>query len=473
MVRSCSVALVVFAALGSSSLAADKPNIVFILADDLGWHDLGCYGQTKIRTPNVDRLAAEGIRLTRAYCGNAVCAPSRCCLMTGMHPGHAWVRDNRQWKEKVQWSGQIPLPENTLTLPLWLKQQGYATGAAGKWGLGAPENSGDPQKQGFDHFFGYYCQAHAHNHYPAYVFRDGNKVALEGNDGSATGKQFTQDLFEAEALSFIRAHRDRPFFLYVPFTVPHLAIQVPEDSLAEYRGKFDEKPYRGKAYQPHETPRAGYAAMVTRMDRSVGRITDLLKELGLDQRTLVIFASDNGPVGDYAGSDNVFFASRGDLHGWKGSLYEGGIRTPFVARWPGKIKAGTTSDVQTAFWDMLPTLCEVAGGSPPAGIDGISILPSLLGKEQIKTHDFLYWEFPSYGGQQAVHLGNWKGTRQNLQKGPSAIELYDLAGDPNEITNIAASHPDIVKQIDTIMKREHVLSAIFPLPSVDVAVKKK
>jgi arylsulfatase len=473
MARSYSLALVVLATLGPSVLAADKPNIVFILADDLGWRDLGCYGQTKIRTPSVDKLAAEGIRLTRAYCGNAVCAPSRCCLMTGKHPGHAWVRDNRQWKEKVQWSGQIPLPENTLTLPRWLKQQGYATGAAGKWGLGAPENSGDPQKQGFDHFFGYYCQAHAHNHYPAYVFRDGNRVALDGNDGSATGKQFTQDLFEAEALSFIRAHKDQPFFLYVPFTVPHLAIQVPEDSLAEYRGKFEEKPYRGKAYQPHETPRAGYAAMVTRMDRSVGRIMDLLKELGLDQRTLVIFSSDNGPVGDYAGSDNVFFASRGDLHGWKGSLYEGGIRTPFVARWPGKIKAGSTSDVQTAFWDVLPTLCEVVGGSPPVGIDGISILPSLLGKEQIKTHDFLYWEFPSYGGQQAVHLGNWKGTRQNLQKGPSAIELYNLASDPNETTNIAASHPDIVKQIDTIMKREHVASAIFPLPSVDAPVKKK
>jgi arylsulfatase len=453
--------------------AADKPNIVFILADDLGFRDLGCYGQTKIHTPSIDKLAAEGMRLTRAYCGNAVCAPSRCCLMTGKHPGHAFVRDNRQWKEKVQWSGQIPLPENTPTLPRWLKEHGYVTGAAGKWGLGAPENTGDPQKQGLDHFFGYYCQAHAHNHYPAYVYRDGAKVALDGNDGSVTGKQFTQDLFEAEGLSFIRAHKDQPFFLYLPFTVPHLAIQVPEDSLAEYRGKFEEKPYRGKAYQPHETPRAGYAAMVTRMDRSVGRIMDLLKELGLDEKTLVIFSSDNGPVGDYAGSDNVFFASRGDLHGWKGSLYEGGIRTPFIARWPGKIKAGTTSDVQTAFWDVLPTLCEVAGGPAPMATDGISILPTLLGQKQTHKHDFLYWEFPSYGGQQAVHLGDWKGVRQNLQKGPSPIELYDLAGDPNETKNVAAGHPDVVERIDALMKREHVPSAIFPLPSVDVPAKKK
>ena len=458
--------------LGSApAVAADRPNIVFILADDLGWRDLGCYGQTKIRTPHIDKLAAEGIRLTRAYSGNAVCAPSRCSLMTGKHPGHAIVRDNRQWQPKVQWSGQYPLPEGTVTLPALLKKRGYATGAAGKWGLGAPENSGDPKKLGVDHFFGYYCQGHAHNHYPQYVFRNGARVVLDGNDGSATGKQFTQDLFEAEALAFIRDHKDKPFFLYLPFTIPHLAIQVPEDSLAEYRGQFEETPYKGKAYQPHDEPRAGLAAMITRMDRTVGRVTDLLKELKLDEKTLVIFSSDNGPVGLYAGSDNVFFGSRGDLRGWKGSLYEGGIRTPFLARWPGRIKPGTTSDLVAAFWDVLPTLCEVAGAEPPADTDGISILPTLLGRDQAKKHDFFYWEFPSYGGQQAVRLGDWKGVRQNLQKGPSPIELYNLAKDPNETTDVAAAHPDVVKRIEAVMKREHVPSPAFPLPSVDGPAK--
>jgi arylsulfatase len=458
--------------LGGPASAADKPNIIFILADDLGWRDLGCYGQTKIRTPHIDRLAAEGMRFTQAYAGNAVCAPSRCCLMTGKHPGHAIVRTNRQWKPEVQWSGQYPLPAEAITLPKLLKQQGYATGAAGKWGLGAPENPGDPKKLGIDHFFGYYCQAHAHNHYPQYVFRNGTKVILEGNDGSATGRQFTQDLFEAEALAFIRAHKDGPFFLYLPFTIPHLAIQVPDDSLAEYKGQFTETPYRGKAYQPHDTPRAGLAAMITRMDRSVGRIMALLRELRIDDRTLVLFSSDNGPVGFYAGSDNVYFGSRGELRGWKGSLYEGGIRVPLLARWPGRIKPGSTSDLPTAFWDILPTLAAVAGAEGPADTDGLSILPTLLGQEQSQKHGFLYWEFPSYGGQQAVRLGNWKGVRQNLQKGPTAIELYDLATDPNETTDVAAAHPDLVQQIEAILKREHAPSPAFPLPSVDGPAKK-
>jgi arylsulfatase len=459
--------------LMTTAAAAEQPNIIFLLADDLGWRDLGCYGQAKIRTPHLDQLATEGMRFTQAYSGNAVCAPSRCCLMTGKHPGHAFVRDNRQWKPNVQWSGQIPLPEGTITLPALLKKHGYATGAAGKWGLGAPENSGDPLKHGFDHFFGYYCQAHAHNHYPAYIFRNGAKVNLEGNDGTATGKQFTQDLFEAEALAFIRDHKDRPFFLYLPFTVPHLAIQVPEDALAEYRGRFEETPYTGKAYQPHDTPRAGLAAMITRMDRSVGRVMSLLKELQLDERTLVLFSSDNGPVGSYAGSDNVFFGSRGELRGWKGSLYEGGIRVPLLARWPGKIKPDSTSNLPVAFWDVLPTLCKVAGVQSPTDSDGISFLPALLGREQARRHEFLYWEFPSYGGQQAVRLADWKGVRQTLQMGPSPIELYDLAQDPSETTDLAAKHVEIVERIRTIMQREHTPSALFPLPSVDAAQQPK
>lgn len=467
MIRLLAVAIALLAPAVFASAEPRKPNVVFIFADDLGWRDLGCYGQTKIRTPSIDRIASEGIRLTRAYSGNAVCAPSRCCLMTGMHPGHAYIRDNRQWKPMQKWSGQVPLPEDAIALPMLLKKNGYATGAMGKWGLGSHENTGDPRKQGFDTFFGYECQAHAHNHYPAYVFRNGAKVPLEGNADEPTGKQFTQDLFEAEALKFIREHRKEPFFLYLPFIVPHVAIQVPEDSLAEYRGKFDDKPYTGKAYLHHDHPRAGLAAMITRMDRSVGRILDLLKELKLDDDTLVIFSSDNGPVGLFGGSDNPFFESKGELRGWKGSLYEGGIRAPFVARWPGRIKPGTTSDVLTANWDVLPTLCEVAGATVPSDVDGISILPALAGTGAVKPREYLYWEFPSYTGQQAVRMGNWKATRQKLNMKRMAIELYDLSKDPNETKDVAGEHPEVVKRMAAIMAKEHVPSALFPLPGVD------
>ena len=453
--------------------AADRPNVVFILADDLGWGDLGCYGQTKIRTPNIDRLAADGMRFTQAYAGNAVCAPSRCCLMTGKHPGHAYIRNNGQWKPEQKWSGQNPLPEGTVTLPKLFRSARYATAAMGKWGLGSPENSGDPTKHGFEHFFGYYCQAHAHNHYPQYVWRNGEKEPLDGNDGSATGKHYTHDLFEARALQFIRDYKDNPLFLYLPFTVPHLALQAPEDSLAEYKDKFPETPYRGKAYQHHDTPRAAYAAMVTRMDRTVGRVLELLAELKLDRNTIVVFSSDNGAIDGYAGTDAKFFGSLGKLRGMKGSLYEGGIRVPLIVRWPGHVKPGTTSDLPVANWDLLPTLCDAAGIEPPKGLDGVSIVPTLTGRGEQARHEFLYWEFPSYGGQQAVRAGKWKLVRQNLNKGPSAFELYDLAADPSESKNVAADHPDVVKRLETVAREQHTPSELFPLPSVDPRPKKK
>jgi arylsulfatase A len=456
-----------------AQLQAAKPNVIYIMADDLGWRDVGCYGQTKIRTPSIDKLAAEGAKLTNAYSGNAVCAPSRCCLMTGKHPGHAYIRDNGQWKPMQKWSGQNPLPEGTVTLPLLLKQAGYATGAMGKWGLGSHENSGDPKKLGIDYFFGYECQAHAHNHYPAYVFRNGVKVPLEGNDDKPTGKQFTQDLFEEEAIKFIKDHQKEPFFLYLPFIIPHVAIQVPDDSLNEYKGKFNDTPYTGKAYLPHEHPRAGLAGMITRMDRSIGRILDLLKELKLDENTLIVFTSDNGPVGLFGGSDNPYFESKGELRGWKGSLYEGGIKMPYLVRWPAKIKPGTTSTVISANWDSLPTICEAVGIDAPKDIDGISILPSLTGQGVQKEREYLYWEFPSYKGQQAVRMGHWKATRQNLITKLTDIELYDLAKDPNETTDVAKQHPEIVANIAAIMMKEHVPSEKFPLPWVDGPPKKK
>lgn len=450
-----------------------RPNVVFILADDLGWGDVGCYGQTKIKTPSIDRLALEGMRFTTAYSGNAVCAPSRCCLMTGKHPGHAYIRDNRQWKPDVQWSGQVPIPEGAITLPTLFKKKGYMTGAVGKWGLGSPENSGDPAKHGIDYFFGYYCQAHAHNHYPAYVYRNGKKVELEGNDDTATGKRYTQDLFEVEALKFVRENKDKPFFLYLPFTVPHLALQVPEDSLADYKGKFEETPYRGKAYQPHDAPRAAYAAMISRMDRTIGRVMDLLQELKLGDNTLVLFSSDNGAIDAYAGTDAKFFGSLANFRGMKGSLYEGGIRIPLIVRWPGRIKADSTSQLPVAFWDLLPTLCELAGIESPKEVDGVSIAPTLLGKNGQRVHEFLYWEFPSYGGQQAVRAGKWKAVRQNLNKGPSAIELYDLETDPSEKRNVAADNPEVVERLEDIMVKQHIPSTVFPLPSVDPRQKKK
>jgi arylsulfatase len=465
--------LAILLALAPALRAADKPNVVYILADDLGWGDLGCYGQKHIRTPSIDKLAEEGMRFTQAYSGNAVCAPSRCCLMTGKHPGHAYIRNNGQWKREVQWSGQNPIPGETVTLPELLKVHGYATGAMGKWGLGSPENSGDPAKQGIDHFFGYYCQAHAHNYYPRWVWRNGKQVPLDGNTGGVTGKQYTHDLVEAEALQWVRDHKDGPFFLYLPFTIPHLALQVPVDSLDEYKGKFPETPFRGKTYQPHDTPRAAYAAMITRMDRTVGRLMDLLKELKLDENTLVMFSSDNGAIHNHSGTDAKFFGSIGDLRGMKGSLYEGGIRVPLLARWPNRIKPGTTSDLPTANWDILPTVCEVAGIAPPKDIDGISLLPTLLSRGEQTRHEFLYWEFPGYGGQQAVREGQWKAVRQNLGKGKLITELYDLAADPTESKNVAAANPEIVKKLEACMREQHTPSELFPLQTVDGPVRKK
>jgi arylsulfatase len=324
---------------------------------------------------------------------------------------------------------------------------------------------------GVDYFFGYYCQAHAHNYYPRYVWRNGEKVYLEGNDGSATGKQYTHDLVEAETLRFVRDHAEKPFFLYLPFTVPHLALQVPADSLAEYAGKFRETPYRGTQYQPQDAPRAAYAAMITRMDRTVGRVMDLLRELKLDRDTIVLFASDNGAIDAYAGTDAKFFGSLANFRGMKGSLYEGGIRIPLIVRWPGRVKDGTTSDLPVAFWDLLPTLCDAAQMATPKGLDGVSMLPMLTGRGEEVRHEFFYWEFPSYGGQQAVRAGTWKIVRQNLTKGLSAFELYDLRADPSETKNVAADHSDVVQRLEMIAREQHSPSPVFPLPSLDARPK--
>ena len=448
------------------SAAERPPNIILIMADDLGSAELGCYGQKIIRTPSIDKLAAGGMKFTRFYAGNAVCAPSRCALMTGKHMGHAAVRNNREVKPE----GQHPIPADEVTMASLLHAKGYTTAAMGKWGLGMFGSTGDPLKHGFDLFYGYNCQRHAHTHYPTFLYRNDKRFTLPGNN-DATGDSYSQDLFEKEAIAFLDANQEKPFFLYLPFIVPHVALQVPEDSLAEYKGKLgDDPPYRkGRGYRPHPAPHAAYAAMVTRMDRSVGRIVEKVKALGLEKNTLIIFTSDNGPTENAGGADSKFFHSAGDLRGYKGSLYEGGIRVPFIAYWPGTISAGSTSDRRFYHPDILPTLCEISGSETLKGIDGISFLPTLTGQGDQKTHDFLYWEFPSYGGQQAVIAGDWKAVRQNLAKGVVKTELYNLAEDESEMTDLAAKHPEVLARLEKLMKEQHTPDPEFPLPSIDRA----
>jgi arylsulfatase A len=470
-----------------------KPNIVFILADDLGYGDLSCYGQQKFKTPNIDRLAVEGMKFTAHYAGNNVCAPSRCVLMSGKHPGHAYIRNNRGGISEGR-EGQEPVPPGELTLPLTLQRLGYATGGFGKWGLGPVGSTGDPNRQGFDRFFGYNCQAVAHNYYPTHLWSNDTRIALNNPDFSPrqklppdanlnspatyakfTGREYAPDLIGEAALQFIRENHRRPFFLYYPTTVPHLALQVPEDSLREFEGKFPETPYDGsRGYLPHRTPRAAYAAMITRMDREVGRVLNLVKELGLDNNTIVIFTSDNGPLYDeLGGTDSAFFNSSGGFRGFKGSFYEGGFRVPCLVRWTGKIAAGATSDRVTGFEDWLPTLLELIGAKKetPKGIDGISFAPTLLGQRQ-KPRPFLYRESPGYGGQQCVRVGDWKLVRQNLNAKPNApkpptTELYHLAKDPFETTDVAAQHPDIVAKLTQVAREQHVPAKLWPIPALD------
>lgn len=466
-----------------------KPNIVFILADDLGYGEVGAFGQKKIRTPAVDRMAAEGLKLTRHYAGSPVCAPSRGVLLTGLHTGHAEVRNNREIKPE----GQYPLPPDSVTLAKLLQAEGYVTGAFGKWGLGGPDSSGAPLRQGFDRFYGYNCQRVAHNYYPTHLWDDDRRVALNnapfasrqklpvGADPASPavyerygGNEYAPDLYGNEALRFIRANKDRPFFLFFPTTVPHLALQAPADSVAEYTGRWEDPPYPGgNGYLPSFEPRATYAGMITRMDRDIGRMMALVEELGLDEETIVVFTSDNGPLWQgFGGTDSAFFESAGPFRGAKGSLYEAGIRVPTVVRWKGRIAAGTESNLMTGFEDWMPTLLELvdAKGAIPEGIDGHSFAPELLANQQ-SERPFLYREFPAYGGQQSIHLGEWKGVRQNLlvpgEEANLHIELYHLGRDPAEMTDVSAQYPEIVERMERLMREERIPSELFPFPALD------
>jgi arylsulfatase A len=491
----CMMALaLVGACCGHSRGEEQRPNIVFIIADDLGFGDLGCYGQTKIRTPNIDRLATEGMRFTAHYSGSNVCAPSRCVLMTGEHPGHGYIRDNQQAKGFAE--GQEPVPPGLLQLPLLLNKLGYTLGGFGKWGLGPVGSTGEPLKQGFDRWFGYNCQAVAHNYYPTHLWDNDKQIALGNAKFSAyqklpantdpddpasyagfTGKVYAPDIIGEKAREFVRANKERPFFLYYPTTVPHLALQVPEDSLREYAGKFGEAPYAGgRGYLPQRQPHAAYAAMITRMDGDVGKLLAVIKELDLDERTIVIFTSDNGPLYDQVGgTDTEFFNSTGGLRGWKGSFYEGGFREPCLVRWKGRIAAGRTTDRVTGFEDWLPTLLELVGAQDqtPGGLDGISFAPMLFGRA-MKPRLFLYRESPGYDGEQCVRAGDWKAIRRNLNAGsrakdprPGAIELYDLATDRAEKIDLAPKNPGVAARLAAIMQLQHVGSALFPMRALD------
>lgn len=477
-----------------------KPNIVFILADDLGYRELGCYGQEKIKTPRIDSLANDGMLFTRSYSGNAVCAPSRCVLMTGKHPGHAIVRNNFAMRTVGEDEGQWPIPEEEVTIAELLAEEGYSSGIFGKWGLGNMESTGNPLKQGFDRFFGFNCQSHAHSYYPATLWDDGSIFSLgnvppvPGHAGLAEGADpndprsydefkgddYAPDRINERVLDFIRSRKDEPFFCYYPTIIPHVALHVPDEELKQYLDLgWNDPPFtREKSgYTPHFTPRAAYAAMITRMDTYVGRVLDLLEELGLTQNTIVVFTSDNGTTHLGEEVDYEFFDSVGELRGLKGSLYEGGIRVPLLVKWPGKVEAGSESNYVTGFEDWMPTLLNLVDAETKSAedIDGISIAPTLLGEEQ-PERPFLYREFAGYDGQQAVWLGNrWKGIRQDLaprgkRSSPDVevkTELYDLQNDVSESENVAAENPEILADIESLMESERYPSETFPIPALD------
>jgi arylsulfatase A len=466
------------------------PNIVLILADDLGYGELGCYGQTKIRTPNIDRLAKEGMRFTQHYSGAPVCAPSRCTLMTGLHSGHAEIRGNLQASKSDPkfTEGQHPISAGAVTIAELMRQQGYTTGAMGKWGLGPVGSSGAPHEQGFDLFFGYNCQAVAHSYFPSHLWRNGEKIALNAKpipghakqpEGEISMSDWQGDSYASTsvlktAVEFIREKREQPFFLYLPFIEPHVAMQPPPQLVESYPQAWDDRPYRGQCgYLPHPRPRAGYAAMITSLDEHVGTILRTLEECRLTENTLVLFTSDNGTTHEASGDksfgvggvDADFFNSTAGLKGKKGSVHEGGLRVPLVVRWPGHIAAGSVSHRPCYFPDYFPTLCEILGVQPTTKLDGESFLPALRGIASTTREKPMVWVFPEYSGQVAVRMNQWKVVRKNLQrpKQPSDWEVYHVEHDAREEQNIATQQPEIVAQAIAILKREVAENATFPL----------
>jgi arylsulfatase A-like enzyme len=477
------------ALLAALACRASGMNVVFILADDLGYGEVGCFGQRKIQTPHLDQLAKEGTKLTSHYSGAPVCAPARCTLMTGKHLGHAEIRGNRQAKLSLPQfkEGQHPISAKLGTLPATFQRAGYATAAIGKWGLGPVGSTGDPNRHGFDLFFGYNCQAVAHSYYPRFLWRNDRQLEINPEPIPGHAKQpagvvraeqwiarnYAPDLMVKEAREFIAANKAKPFFLYLAFIEPHVAMHPPLDRLDQYPEEWDSEPYRGDSgYLPHPRPRAAYATMISDLDRHVGAVREALETAGVLDETLIVFSSDNGathegPKGTrfhIGGADPEFFNSNAGLRGYKGSVYEGGLRVPAIVRLPGKVKAGTENGTPGYFPDWFPTLCAAAGLQVPDGLDGINLWPALTGGGTSARAEPMLWIYPEYGGQVAVRLGDLKVVRRDLKtRNPGPWELYDLSQDRTESHNLAPQHPDVIEKAATILHKANLENPLFPL----------
>lgn len=457
------------AALGMTSCQErdGQPNVVFILADDLGYGDLSFLGQKQFETPNIDRLASQGMVFTQHYAGSPVSAPSRSSLLTGLHTGHAPIRGNKE----MPGEGQQPMPSSTYTLFDLFKSNGYATGVFGKWGLGYPGSDGCPSAHGVDDFYGYNCQRYSHSYYPDHLWDNDVKVVLEGNKDRQEN-EYAPHLIHEQALDFIREHRREPFFMMYTSVLPHAELKAPAEEMAKFGDKFEpETPFKGEddspyfrkgAYASQDKPHAAFAAMVTLLDRQVGELVEELEKYGIADNTIIVFTSDNGPHQE-GGADPDFFDSNSCWTGYKRDLYEGGIRVPLIIRWDGVVSEGTTCDLVSAFWDFMPTMAEMTGTQIPVNVDGISYLPTLTGREGQKYHDHLYWEFHEAGGRQAVRSGNWKAVAYNLSAG-RRMELYNVVNDPSETNDVADKNPALVSYMESLMDSARTPSAEFPFP---------
>ncbi|WP_052444462.1 arylsulfatase [Flammeovirga sp. OC4] len=445
-----------------------KPNVVFILADDLGYGDLSCYGQQKFNTPNIDKLAAEGMLFTQHYSGATVCAPSRSAFLTGQHTGHTMIRGNKEARPE----GQFPLADSVFTMAELFQKEGYATGAFGKWGLGFPGSEGDPNNQGFDTFVGYNCQRLAHHYYPYHLWENDQKIMLKGNEGKAK-EEYAPEIIHEKAITFIKENKDKPFFMFYPSALPHAELVAPEEYMEKHRGKYlPEKEYKGYdegeryregPYESQKEPHAAFAAMINVLDDQVGDIVKTLEELGIADNTIIIFTSDNGPHKE-GGADPDYFNSNGIYRGYKRDLYEGGIRVPLIVKWNNKIKKGSQTDLVSAFWDFIPTFSELLATDTKDfdALDGVSFYPTLMGSDDQEQHDFLYWEFHEKGGRQALRKGKWKAIRYNVFKNRKSIpQLYNLEDDPEEKKNIASTYPEIAEAMSKIMENARTESTVF------------
>ncbi|WP_145058978.1 arylsulfatase [Adhaeretor mobilis] len=465
MLRILPTSMLLIFALISNASGDERPNIIYILADDLGYGDLSCQGQEKFTTPNIDALAATGMRFTQHYSGSTVCAPSRCALLTGKHTGHCVVRGNAEVKPE----GQQPMPADTLTLGHLLQTAGYKTGIFGKWGLGAPGSASEPLLMGFDRFYGYNCQRLAHHYYPYFLWNDRQREILWGNFGLEE-QAYAPDLIQEQTLKFLEDNQKQPFFCYYAMIQPHAEMFAPEEYMVKYRGKFlPESAYKGTdggpnyrkgGYGSQPESHAAFAAMVSVMDDDIGELIAKLEELGIADNTLVIFSSDNGPHQE-GGHDPDYFNSNGLGRGHKRDLYEGGIHVPMIANWAGKIEAASETAHLSAFWDVLPTIADLVGVAPPHDCDGVSFLPTLLGKEGQTASEYLYWEFHERKGREAIRWGDWKGVRYNVDQDPnSRLELYNLRNDPSENSNIATGYPEVVEKLDRFIQEAHSESPV-------------